>query len=161
MNRLDLEAADSDVLAQDIHAVSPPTDSSANRKRDVELVCMYGFDTTLAEDVERSQFLRSLPGAYVFVQEYLPIRGGPTPMLENFFDDNADQLLDELTKVIFTQNMKSMEKYYRWVSKLYARRFGKLHMKLVDTLFRYNRRENKGRYIQTLAGTRSKQGLEP
>ena len=120
----------------------------------VEFVCMYGFDTTLAEDVERFRFLRSLPGAYVFVQEYLPIRGGPAPMLEGFFGENVDQLIDELTRIIFKQNMKSMEKYYRWISRLYARTFGKLHMGLVDTIFKYNNRDRKANYIQTLAKTR-------
>ena len=87
------------------------------RQDNVEFICMYGFDTTLAEDVERFRFLRSLPGAYVFVQEYMPILGGPPPKMANFFDDRADQLLDELIRIVFTQNMKSMENYYRWVSK--------------------------------------------
>jgi hypothetical protein len=48
--------------------------------------------------------------------------------------------------------MKSMEVYYRWLSRCYAEAFGKLHMPLVDTIFRYNYRERKGRYIATLAG---------
>ena len=47
----------------------------------VEFVCMYGYNTTLAQDVERFRFLRSLPGAYVFVQQYQPIDGGPPPSL--------------------------------------------------------------------------------
>jgi hypothetical protein len=42
----------------------------------VEFVCMYGCDTTLAQDVERFRFLRSLPGAYVYVQPYSPPPGG-------------------------------------------------------------------------------------
>jgi len=29
----------------------------------VEFVCMYGFNTSLADDVKRFRFLRSLPGA--------------------------------------------------------------------------------------------------
>ncbi|MBW1678318.1 MAG: hypothetical protein JRJ79_17425 [Deltaproteobacteria bacterium] len=121
-------------------------------KDNVEFICMYGYNTTLAEDVERFRFLQSLPGAYVFVQRYQPILGGPTPILEKFFDDNADKLINDLVKIIFAQNMKSMEKYYRWLSKLYVMTFGKLHMGLVDTIFRYNNRDHKGRYIATLAG---------
>ena len=120
----------------------------------VEFVCMYGFDTTLAEDVDRFRFLRSLPGAYVFVQQYRPVKEGEEPNLDNYFSDDADQLLDELVKILFPQNMKSMEKYYRWVSKLYAQTFNKLHKGLVDTIFRYNHRYRKGRYIATLAGIR-------
>jgi hypothetical protein len=71
-----------------------------------------------------------------------------------FFDENADDLIDELVAILFPQNMKSMEKYYRWVSQRYAVTFGRLHKNLVDTIFRYNRRAMKGKYIATLAGTR-------
>ncbi len=119
----------------------------------VEFLCMYGYDTTLREDVERFRFLRSLPGAYAFVQEYQPVLGGPARRPVEFFDDDADDLIDELVGILFKENMKSMEKYYRWVSKRYARCFGALHPRLVDTIFRYNRRDQKGRYIASLAGT--------
>jgi hypothetical protein len=120
----------------------------------VEFICMYGFDTILAEDVARFRFLRSLPGAYVFMQQYQPILGGPPKVSIPFFDENADDLIDELVGIVFTQNMKSMEKYYRWVSKRYVETFGRLHKNLVDTIFKYNDRARKGKYIATLAGTR-------
>ncbi|MCP4624988.1 MAG: hypothetical protein GY850_15895 [bacterium] len=120
----------------------------------VEFICMYGFDTTLAEDVARFRFLRSLPGAYVFMQQYQPILGGPPKVSTPFFDENADDLIDELVGIVFTQNMKSMEKYYRWVSKRYAETFRRLHKNLVNTIFKYNVRGRKGKYIATLAGTR-------
>ena len=123
------------------------------RKENVEFICMYGYNTTLAEDVERFRFLHSLPGAYVFVQEYRPISGGPEPDIDNFFDDRADERIDELIRIQFAQNMISMEKYYKWVSMLYIKTFGKLHTKLVDTIFRYNNRHRKGNYIATMAGT--------
>jgi hypothetical protein len=119
----------------------------------VEFICMYGYNTSLAEDVERFRFLRSLPGAYVFVQEYQPIPGGPPPNLTDFFDDDADEHINKLIRIVFTQNMKSMEKYYRWLSKRYVQAFGKLHNGLVDTIFRYNHRDRKGKYIATMAGT--------
>ncbi|MGM0425307.1 MAG: hypothetical protein ACQEQX_10380 [Thermodesulfobacteriota bacterium] len=124
-------------------------------KDNVEFICMYGYNTTLAEDLQRFRFLRSLPGAYVFVQEYQPILGGPQPQLDNYFDEQADAYIDELIRICFPQCMKSMEKYYRWLSKLYAQHFGKLHMGLVDTIFRYNARYKRGRYIASLAGTRA------
>ena len=120
----------------------------------VEFVCMYGYDTSLREDVERFEFLRSLPGAYVFVQQYQPILGGPSPRLEYFFDGSADEWIDRLIRIMFPQNMKSMERYYRWVSKEYAKTFNRIHRGLVDTIFRYNNRFKKGRYLATLAGTR-------
>jgi len=118
----------------------------------VEFVCMYGFNTTLAEDVERFRFLKSLWGAYVFTQEYQPIPGGPPPQSDHFFEGDPDRLIDELIHIQFSQNMKSMEKYYRWISRKYAEIFGKLHTPLVDTIFRYNQRHLKGRYIETMAG---------
>ena len=48
-------------------------------------VFLYGYNTTLAQDVARLRFIRSLPGAYVFTQRYQPVSGGPPPRLENFF----------------------------------------------------------------------------
>ncbi len=120
----------------------------------VEFVCMYGFDTTLEQDLERFRFLRSLPGAYVFVQEYQPIISGPKPMLDDYFDDHADEYIDELCRICFPQCMKSMEKYFRWLSRMYAEKFGRLHMPLVDTIFRYNQKFSRGKYIASLAGTR-------
>ena len=129
-----------------------------SKKDNVEFICMYGFDTTLAQDVERFRFLKSLPGAYVFAQQYQPLAGGPPRLVddEEYFGDHPDELLDELVRIIFTQNMKSMEKYYKWISKRYALTFGKLHKGLVDTIFRYNNRYQKGAYIESLAGTRPK-----
>ncbi|HBN27195.1 MAG TPA: hypothetical protein DD405_06980 [Desulfobacteraceae bacterium] len=119
----------------------------------VEFVCMYGYNTTLTEDVERFRFLHSLPGAYVFTQKYQPIKQNEKPCFDSFFSNDADKLLDELIKIVFTQNMKSMENYYKWISKLYAKTYNKLHKGLVDTIFRYNNKYMKGRYIATLAGT--------
>ena len=46
--------------------------------------------------------------------------------------------------------MKSMERYYRWVSKHYALTFGRIHQGLVDTIFRYNRRQGKGFYVAAM-----------
>ncbi len=123
----------------------------------VEFLCMYGFNTTLEEDVDRFRFLRSLPGAYVFVQKYLPIKGGPPPDTLDFFGADPDPLIDKLAGIVFTQNMKSMENYYRWVSRRYAETYGALHMGLVDTIFRYNHRHKKGEYIASLAGTKKEQ----
>lgn len=125
-----------------------------NCKDNVEFICMYGYNTTLAQDLERFRFLRSLPGAYVFAQKYQPFQQGPQPRLEGFFDEHADEYIDELIQICYPQCMKSMEKYYRWLSRMYVECFGKLHMGLVDTIFRYNRRFNRGKYIASLAGTR-------
>ena len=114
------------------------------RRENVEFICLYGLNTTLAEDVVRFAFLRTLPGAYVFVQEYLPLPGGPAPDRDRFFGDEAEAEIDALLRVNFTQNMKSMEKYYRWVCLEYARQRGRIHRRLVETLFRYNARQRQG-----------------
>ncbi len=109
----------------------PPSRASAPQIRHVRL---YGQGqcgvrvhvriqhATLAQDVERFRFLRSLPGAYVFVQPYRPLPGGKPANLAGFFDEHAEALIDELTRIVFPQNMKSMENYYRWISRLYARK---------------------------------------
>ena len=124
----------------------------ARPKDNVAFVCMYGFNTTLAEDVARFRFLRSLPGAYVFVQRYLPVLGGPPPDHHLLFDDRADELLQELVRIVFRQNMKSMETYYRWLAIQYASRCGRMHAELIDTLFRYNGRPRMGRFLGRLEG---------
>jgi len=116
----------------------------------VAFVCMFGFNTTLAEDVARFRFLRSLPGAYVFVQRYLPVLGGPAPDHHRLFDDRADALLKELVRIVFRQNMKSMETYYRWLAIQYAAQCGRIHPELVETLFRYNARSRMGRFVARL-----------
>jgi hypothetical protein len=122
----------------------------ARPKDNVAFVCMYGFNTTLAEDVARFRFLRSLPGAYVFVQRYLPVLGGPPPDHRRLFDDRADALLKELVRIVFRQNMKSMETYYRWLAIQYAARCGRIHSELIETLFRYNARPRMGRFVARL-----------
>jgi hypothetical protein len=122
----------------------------ATRQDNVEFVCMYGFNTSLVEDVERFRFLRSLPGACVFVQRYRPLPGGPAPNLARLFDDQADTLLDELVRIVFRQNMKSMETYYRWLALEYARQRGRIHHGLVETLFRYNARQRMAGFLHHL-----------
>lgn len=127
----------------------------------VEFVAMYGFDTTLAQDVERFRFLRSLPGAYVFLQLYRPVLSGPEADLSRFFDDHAPGHIDALLEINFTQNMKSMEVYYRWLCLQYARQRGCIHRRLVETLFRYNNRHRLGDFLvelETLCRGRNEAG---
>jgi hypothetical protein len=46
-------------------------------------------------------------------------------VLKGFFDEWADALLDDLVCTVFPKHMKIMENYYPWVSRLYARAFGR------------------------------------
>ena len=121
-----------------------------NGRDNSEFVCMYGFNTSLAEDVKRFRFLRSLPGAYVFMQRYRPVPGGPEPNLSRLFDEGAEALLDEIVRIVFRQNMKSMETYYRWLARQYAEQCGRIHHRLVETLFRYNSRPRMGGFLHRL-----------
>ena len=110
------------------------------------------LDDNLLAHAESEQMLEKMA-----CMQHQPIgTDAPSPDAVPFFDDQADRLIDELIGIEFTQNMKSMEKYYRWVSKKYAMAFGKLHNRLVDTIFRYNHRYKRGEYIATLAGTRKR-----
>jgi hypothetical protein len=132
-----------------------------NSRDNVQFVCMYGFNTSLAEDVARFRFLRALPGAYVFVQRYQPVPGSPAPDISRLFDERADALLNELVRIVFTQNMKSMETYYRWLALEYAAQRGRIHHRLVETLFRYNGRPSMGGFLHRLENIcRERRGLE-
>lgn len=86
----------------------------------------------------------------MFVQRYLPVLGGPLPDHRRLFDHRADALLKELVRIVFRQNMKSMETYYRWLAIQYAARCGRIHSELVETLFRYNARPRMGRFVARL-----------
>ena len=56
----------------------------------------------------------------------------------------------ELVRIVFRQNMKSMETYYRWLAIQYAAQCGRIHSELVETLFRYNARPRMGRFVARL-----------
>jgi hypothetical protein len=46
--------------------------------------------------------------------------------------------------------MKSMETYYRWLALQYAAQCGRIHYRLVETLFRYNGRPRMGGFLHRL-----------
>ena len=46
--------------------------------------------------------------------------------------------------------MKSMENYYRWLAVQYAAQRGRIHQRLVETLFRYNSRARMGGFLHRL-----------
>ncbi len=116
---------------------------------ELRFICMYGYNTTLSDDIERFSFLQKIRSS-PFVQQYRPVLGAHTPEIENYFDADVDRLL----KIHFAQNGRIFEKFLRWVSTKYVKRFGNLHMPLVDLIFKYNNRYSKHRYIESLAGTR-------
>jgi len=120
------------------------------RRSEIMFICMYGYNTTLSDDIKRFSFLQRL-GVSPFVQEFQPISGMPVPVVENYFDIEIDPLLT----IYFRQNGRNFERFLKWVSRRYAEAFGELHMPLVDLIFKYNNKQYKHRYIATLAGTRA------
>ena len=76
--------------------------------------------------------------------------GGPEADLSGYFAADAEEQIDRLLEITFTQNMKSMEVYYRWLSLLYAQQCGKIHRRLIETLFRYNSRPRMGSFLAKL-----------
>jgi len=116
---------------------------------EIRFVCMYGYNTTLSEDIERFSFLQKM-GTSPFVQRYQPVLGARLSLIDNYFDTDVDQLL----RIHFAQNGRIFENFLRWVSKRYVKEFGKLYMPLVDLIFKYNNKHRKHRYIESLAGTK-------
>jgi len=121
-------------------------------RKQATFVCMYGFKNSLAEDLRMYKFIQSLKGPSVFVQKYMPALNDPNLSFEpeTFFDDDAEYHINQLIKIVFGRNMKSMEKYYRWLNLLYTKKFRKIHNPLVDTIFRYNKRYLKAHYVEKL-----------
>ena len=73
--------------------------------------------------------------------------------MSRLFDNRADAHLDALVRIVFPENMKNVERYYRWLCVEYARQCGRIHRGLVDTLYRYNDRHRRGAFLQQLEET--------
>ncbi|MCX6583353.1 MAG: radical SAM protein [Candidatus Aminicenantes bacterium] len=118
------------------------------KRHDFIFICMYGYDTTLSDDIGRFSFLQNL-GVSPFTQRFQPLDGSPVPLVENYFDTEIDALLN----ISFYNNGRNFEGFLKWVSRRYVEEFGKLHMPLVDLIFKYNYKPYKYKYIKTMAGT--------
>ena len=115
--------------------------------RQMIFICMYGYNTTLSEDLKRFHFLYK-HGLSPFVQRFQPIDNSPPPQVNFYFDTDIESLL----QIKFHFNGKNFENFLKWVSKKYIEEFGELYMPLVDLIFKYNNRQYKHRYIETLGG---------
>ncbi len=116
--------------------------------RQMIFLCMYGYNTTLADDLQRFCFLDQ-HGLSPFVMEFQPLGDVLPPPVPHYFDTGLDPLL----KIRFHYNGRNFENFLKWVSKKYILEFGKLYLPLVDLIFKYNNRAFKHRYIETLGGT--------
>ncbi len=110
----------------------------------VTVLIMYGFDTTLSTDLKILKMTRAL-GLVPFVQEYMPIPGVPARVPEDFFDTD----LDELSGVRFRTNGRNNEKYFRYVNRLYFRKFGNYYKPLLEAMYRYNNKKGIERFLRT------------
>jgi len=119
------------------------------KRSEIMFICMYGYNTTLSDDIKRFSFLQKL-AVSPFVQEFKPINNMLLPVVKNYFDTEIDPLL----KIYFRQNGRNFELFLKWVSKKYAEEFGEIHMPLVDLIFKYNNKQHKHRYIATILSTR-------
>jgi len=117
------------------------------QRRKMTFICMYGFNTTLSDDLTRFEFLDQM-GVLPFVQEFQPIDNTEKPAVPHYFDTDLEPLL----KILYPFNGKNFENFLKWVSRKYAETFGELYMPLVDLIFKYNNKQCKHRYIETLAG---------
>ena len=125
------------------------------KRSQIMFVCMYGYNTTLSDDLARFSFLAEL-GVYPFVQQYDPALGNRSPTVPDYFDTDLEPVLS----ITFRQNGRNFEGFLKWLSRRYAEERGELYMPLVDMIFRYNGRQYKRRYIETLAGLRTR-AVEP
>jgi len=121
---------------------------SSLQRRQIIFICMYGYNTTLSEDFKRFHFLYK-NGFSPFVQKFQPIDNSPPPQVNHYFDTDIEPLL----KIKYHFNGKNFENFLKWVSKKYIEQFGKLYKPLVDIIFKYNNRQYRHRYIETLGGT--------
>ena len=106
------------------------------------VVCIYGFDTSLAEDYERWIMLRRLR-LVPFFQEYWPVPGVPARVPRQFFDMDLDRVI----RLTFRSNGQNWEKYLRWLNRRYFDTFGRYYLPLVKIIYRYNHKTGIRRFL--------------
>jgi len=106
------------------------------------VVCIYGFDTSLAQDYERWMMLRRLM-LVPFFQEYWPVPGVPPRVPERFFDMDLDRVI----RLTFRSNGQNWEKYLRWLNRLYFATYGRYYLPLVRIIYRYNKKAAIRRFL--------------
>lgn len=103
------------------------------KRCEIMFLCMYGYNTTLSDDIKRFSFIQKM-GILPFVQEYQLINNKPAPAVDNYFDTDMDPLLT----ICFHQNGRNFERFLHWVSKKYVEQFGSLHLPLVDLIYLFS-----------------------
>ena len=108
----------------------------------VTAVIMFGFNTRLSQDFSILTIMKKL-GVIAFVQEYLPIFGVPARIPEDYFDMD----LDEVAEFRFRSNGQNGEKFFRYVSNLYFKRYGRYYLPILKAIYRYNNKPRLQYYL--------------
>ena len=111
-------------------------------KERVTAVIMFGFNTRLSEDFSILTIMKKL-GVIAFVQEYRPIFGVPARIPENYFDMD----LDEIAEFRIRSNGQNGEKFLRYVSRLYLKRYGRYYLPILKAIYRYNNKPRLQYYL--------------
>jgi len=112
------------------------------KRTQIKFLCMFGYDTTLSDDLARFFFLKEM-GVTPFTLRFRTVIGGPAPKVKNYFDTDVDPLID----LHFGNNGKVFENFLKYVSEKYFEEFGEFHMPLVDRIFKYNNKHGKYKYL--------------
>lgn len=115
---------------------------SGLKKTEIKFLCMFGFDTTLSDDLARFSFLKEM-GVTPFTQKFQTIVGGPKPRVKTYIDTEVDPLMN----LHFGLNGKVFENFLKYVSEKYFEETGEFHMPLVDRIFKYNNKHGKYKYL--------------
>ncbi len=115
---------------------------SGLKKVEIKFLCMFGYDTTLSDDLARFSFLKEM-SVTPFTQKFRPIVGCEPPEVKTYIDTDVDPLMD----LHFGLNGKVFENFLKHVSEKYFEETGEFHMPLVDRIFKYNNKHGKYKYL--------------
>ena len=109
----------------------------------VTVVIMFGFNTKLSEDYAILMMTKKL-GLIPFLQEYMPIFDTPSQIPTDYFDMD----LDLVAGIKFRTNGQNNEKFFRYVNRLYFKKFGKYYLPLLEATYRYNNKSGINKYLR-------------
>lgn len=109
----------------------------------VTVIIMFGFNTKLSEDYAILMMAKKL-GLIPFLQEYMPIFDTPSQIPADYFDMD----MDLVAGIKFRTNGQNNEKFFRYVNRLYFRKFGKYYLPLLKATYRYNHKSGINKYLR-------------
>ncbi|MCP4690903.1 MAG: hypothetical protein GY859_22820 [Desulfobacterales bacterium] len=112
------------------------------KRREIKFLCMFGYNTTLSDDLARFSFLKEMK-VTPFTQKFQPFVGCDPPEVKTYIDTDVEPLMD----LHFGNNGKIFENFLKYVSEKYFEETGEFHMPLVDRIFKYNNKHGKYKYL--------------